>query len=176
MEELAPVEGGDRERQRAHAVGHSASCGARPARRESEHAMRGTPGKIVTRVRLAAIARRMARQGRRLVFTNGCFDLIHPGHVRLLQRARAMGDALAVAINSDASVRRLKGPGRPILGARERAEVLSAFECVDYVVVFPEPTPEAIVRAVRPRILVKGGDWSPDRIIGRETVAADGGE
>ena len=132
--------------------------------------------KIVTRARLASISRRMARQGRRLVFTNGCFDLIHPGHVRLLRRARAMGDALAVALNSDASVRRLKGPGRPILAARERAEVLSAFECVDYVVVFPEATPAAIVRAVRPRILVKGGDWSPDRIVGGQTVIDAGGE
>ena len=132
--------------------------------------------KVISRARLAAIARRMAGQGKRLVFTNGCFDLIHPGHVRLLQQARAMGDALAVAINSDASVRRLKGPGRPILAARERAEVLSAFECVDYVVVFSEATPAAIVRAVRPGVLVKGGDWSPERIVGRDTVAADGGE
>jgi D-beta-D-heptose 7-phosphate kinase/D-beta-D-heptose 1-phosphate adenosyltransferase len=132
--------------------------------------------KVISRARLAAIARRMAEQGKRLVFTNGCFDLIHPGHVRLLQQARAMGDALAVAINSDASVRRLKGPGRPILAARERAEVLSAFECVDYVVVFSEATPAAIVRAVRPGVLVKGGDWSPERIVGRDTVAADGGE
>lgn len=138
--------------------------------------MRKKPGKVVSRAGLASISRRMARQGRRLVFTNGCFDLIHPGHVRLLRQARGMGDALAVAINSDASVRKLKGPGRPILDARERAEVLSAFECVDYVVVFSEPTPAAIVRAVRPQILVKGGDWSPDRIVGRETVTADGGE
>ena len=138
--------------------------------------MRKKPGKVVSRARLAAISRRMARQGRRLVFTNGCFDLIHPGHVRLLRQARGMGEALAVAINSDASVRRLKGPGRPILEARERAEVLSAFECVDYVVVFSEPTPAALVRAVRPHILVKGGDWSPERIVGRETVTADGGE
>jgi D-beta-D-heptose 7-phosphate kinase/D-beta-D-heptose 1-phosphate adenosyltransferase len=138
--------------------------------------MRKRSKKVVTRAALAAISRRMARQGRRLVFTNGCFDLIHPGHVQLLRKARGMGDALAVAINSDASVRKLKGSGRPILLARERAEVLAAFECVDYVVVFSEATPAAIVRAVRPRVLVKGGDWSPGRIVGRETVTADGGE
>jgi rfaE bifunctional protein nucleotidyltransferase chain/domain len=138
--------------------------------------MRQRSKKIVTRARLAAISRQMARQGRRLVFTNGCFDLIHPGHVRLLRRARAMGDALAVALNSDASVRKLKGLGRSILNARERAEVLAAFECVDYVVVFSESTPAAIVRAVRPRVLVKGGDWSPERIVGSETVTADGGK
>ncbi len=138
--------------------------------------MKKKSGKVVSRAALASISRRMARQGRRLVFTNGCFDLIHPGHVRLLRQARGMGDALAVAINSDASVRKLKGPGRPILRARERAEVLSAFACVDYVVVFSESTPAAIVRAVRPGVLVKGGDWSPERIVGRDTVTTDGGE
>ncbi len=138
--------------------------------------MKKKSGKVVSRAALASISRRMARQGKRLVFTNGCFDLIHPGHVRLLRQARGMGDALAVAINSDASVRKLKGPGRPILRARERAEVLSAFACVDYVVVFSESTPAAIVRAVRPGVLVKGGDWSPDRIVGRDTVTTDGGE
>jgi rfaE bifunctional protein nucleotidyltransferase chain/domain len=118
----------------------------------------------------------MARQGKRLVFTNGCFDLMHPGHVRLLNRARRLGDALAVGLNSDTSVRKLKGPGRPILKQKERAEILAALECVDFVVVFPEPTPQQIIRAVRPKVLVKGGDWSPSRIVGRATVEADGGE
>jgi len=131
--------------------------------------------KIVTRAELAAVSRRMAAAGERLVFTNGCFDLVHPGHVKLLARARGLGDALAVALNSDASVRKLKGPGRPILKARERAEILAAFESVDYVVVFPEPTPERIIQQVRPRVLVKGGDWRPSRIVGRSVVERDGG-
>ena len=138
--------------------------------------MRNPASKIVTRAALAAASRRMARQGKRLVFTNGCFDLMHPGHVRLLNRARRLGDALAVALNSDASVRRLKGPGRPILNQKERAEILAALECVDFVAVFSEPTPQQIIRAVRPKVLVKGGDWSPSRIVGRDTVEADGGE
>jgi len=134
------------------------------------------PGsKIVTRSRLAAISRRLDREGKRLVFTNGCFDLLHAGHVRLLTRARAMGDALAVGVNADASVRRLKGPLRPVVGARDRMEVLASLECVDYVVRFSEPTPEALIRAVRPKVLVKGGDWSRDRIVGSETVRGGGG-
>jgi len=132
--------------------------------------------KIVSRAALAAHSRRMARAGKKLVFTNGCFDLMHPGHVSLLSRARKLGDALAVGLNSDASVRALKGPQRPILTQKERAEVLAALECVDYVVIFREPTPERIIRAVRPRILVKGGDWAPSTVIGREAVENDGGE
>ena len=138
--------------------------------------MRNPTRKIVTRAALAAVSRRMAREGERLVFTNGCFDLMHLGHVRLLSRARRLGDALAVGLNSDTSVRKLKGPGRPILKQKERAEILAALECVDFVVVFPEPTPQQIIRAVRPKVLVKGGDWSPSRIVGRATVEADGGE
>jgi rfaE bifunctional protein nucleotidyltransferase chain/domain len=138
--------------------------------------LRSPTSKIVRRAALAAASRRMARQGKRLVFTNGCFDLMHPGHVRLLNRARRLGDALAVGLNSDTSVRKLKGPGRPILKQKERAEILAALECVDFVVVFPEPTPQQIIRAVRPKVLVKGGDWSPSRIVGRATVEADGGE
>ena len=138
--------------------------------------MRNPTSKIVSRAALAAVSRRMAREGKRLVFTNGCFDLMHPGHVRLLNRARRLGDALAVALNSDASVRRLKGPGRPVLKQKERAEILAALECVDFVAVFSEPTPQQIIRAVRPKVLVKGGDWSPSRIVGRATVVADGGE
>jgi len=132
--------------------------------------------KIVSRAKLAAISRRMTRKGQRLVFTNGCFDLMHPGHIRLLRRARRLGDALAVGLNSDKSVRSLKGPLRPILKQSERAEIMAALECVDFVVVFPEPTPERIIRAVRPTVLVKGGDWSPSRIVGRATVEGDGGE
>jgi rfaE bifunctional protein nucleotidyltransferase chain/domain len=138
--------------------------------------MRNPSRKIVTRAALAAVSRRMARDGKRLVFTNGCFDLMHPGHVRLLSRARRLGDALAVALNSDKSVRRLKGPQRPILKQKERAEILAALECVDFVVIFPEPTPQQIIRAVKPKVLVKGGDWSPSSIVGRDTVEGYGGE
>ena len=137
--------------------------------------MRDPSGKILTRAALAAVSRRMAREGKRLVFTNGCFDLMHPGHVRLLTRARRLGEALAVGLNGDASVKRLKGPGRPILRAKERAEVLAALACVDYVSVFSEPTPARLIRAVRPKILVKGGDWTPSRVVGKATVEGSGG-
>ena len=132
--------------------------------------------KIVTRAALARISRRMARDGKRLVLTNGCFDLLHSGHVRLLAKARRLGDALAVAVNSDSSVRKLKGRGRPVVGERERAEILAALEAVDFVVLFREETPERLIRAVRPRVLVKGGDWGRSRIVGRSAVEADGGE
>jgi D-glycero-beta-D-manno-heptose 1-phosphate adenylyltransferase len=113
--------------------------------------------------------------GKRLVFTNGVFDLLHPGHVRYLADARAHGDALIVAVNSDRSVRAIKGPERPINSEQDRAEVLSALACVDAVVVFDEDDPHAIVSAVQPDVLVKGADWAADRIIGRDVVEARGG-
>jgi rfaE bifunctional protein nucleotidyltransferase chain/domain len=118
---------------------------------------------------------REKRNGRRVVFTNGCFDLLHPGHIQGLEQARALGDALVVGINSDASVRQLKGPGRPILPELERAEILAALECVDAVVIFPELTPREIITALLPDVLVKGGDWPTDQIVGREEVEAAGG-
>lgn len=110
-----------------------------------------------------------------LVFTNGCFDILHPGHVDLLARARALGQGLLLGLNSDASVRRLKGPERPVVGERERAFVLAGLESVDYVVLFEEDTPLRLITAVRPRVLVKGGDWPVERIVGREAVEAGGG-
>jgi D-glycero-beta-D-manno-heptose 1-phosphate adenylyltransferase len=110
-----------------------------------------------------------------VVFTNGVFDLLHPGHVRYLQEARALGGLLIVGINADASVRRNKGADRPITPEHERAEVLGALECVDGVVVFPEDTPADIIRAIQPDILVKGADWPADQIVGRDTVEARGG-
>ncbi|MES9996876.1 D-glycero-beta-D-manno-heptose 1-phosphate adenylyltransferase [Desulfovibrio aminophilus] len=119
--------------------------------------------------------RRALPPGYRLVFTNGCFDLLHPGHVDLLTRARALGDGLILGLNSDDSVRRLKGPERPVVSERERAFVLAGLACVDFVVVFGEDTPLRLITAVRPRILVKGGDWPVERIVGREVVQADGG-
>jgi len=115
------------------------------------------------------------RNGRRVVFTNGCFDLLHPGHIQSLEQARALGDALIVGINGDASVRELKGPGRPILPELERAEILAALECVDAVVIFQELTPRKTIAALLPDVLVKGGDWAGDQIIGREEVEAAGG-
>ena len=118
---------------------------------------------------------REKRNGRRVVFTNGCFDLLHPGHIETLEKARNLGDALVVGVNSDRSVREMKGAGRPTVPERERAEVLAALECVDAVVIFDELTPREIVAALLPDVLVKGGDWASDRIIGREEVEAAGG-
>ena len=114
--------------------------------------------------------------GRRIVFTNGVFDILHPGHLRYLQAARAHGDLLIVGLNSDASVRRNKGPGRPINPEGERAEVLSALTCVDAVSVFDDDTPADIIRRVQPDLLVKGADWPADQIVGRDTVEARGGK
>ena len=111
-----------------------------------------------------------------MVFTNGCFDLLHPGHVRYLAAARAAGDVLVVAVNSDRSVRRLKGPGRPVQTADARAEVLAALESVDHVVIFDAPTPIAEIRAIEPDVLAKGADWAEDRIVGADVVRARGGK
>jgi len=113
--------------------------------------------------------------GRAVVFTNGCFDLLHPGHVSLLERARGTGDILVVGLNSDASVARLKGAGRPIVRAAERAEVLCALEAVSRVVVYDEDTPREIIAALLPDVLVKGADWALEAIVGREEVEAAGG-
>ena len=115
-------------------------------------------------------------EGRSLVFTNGCFDLLHPGHVRYLAEARSLGDALVVALNSDRSVRALKGEGRPILNEKERAEVVAALEAVDYVIVFDEETPRELIAELLPDVLVKGGDWPLDQIVGRREVEAAGGK
>jgi len=115
------------------------------------------------------------RAGRRVVFTNGVFDLLHPGHVRYLQDARTLGDLLIVGVNADASVRRNKGAGRPINNEGERAEIVAALACVDAVVIFPEDTPAEIIRLAQPDVLVKGADWPADQIVGRDTVEARGG-
>jgi D-glycero-beta-D-manno-heptose 1-phosphate adenylyltransferase len=118
---------------------------------------------------------REKRNGRRIVFTNGCFDLLHPGHITSLEQARALGDALIVGLNSDASVRQLKGAGRPVLPEQERAEILVALECVDAVVIFDALTPREVIARLLPDVLVKGGDWPGDQIVGREEVEAAGG-
>ncbi|MGH9743331.1 MAG: D-glycero-beta-D-manno-heptose 1-phosphate adenylyltransferase [Candidatus Acidiferrum sp.] len=118
---------------------------------------------------------REKRNGRRVVFTNGCFDLLHPGHIGSLEQARDLGDALIVGLNSDASVCQLKGVGRPVMPERERAEILAALECVDAVVIFEELTPREVIAVLLPDVLVKGGDWPGDQIVGREEVEAAGG-
>jgi rfaE bifunctional protein nucleotidyltransferase chain/domain len=118
---------------------------------------------------------REKRNGRRVVFTNGCFDLLHPGHIRCLEQARQLGDVLIVGLNSDASVKELKGDSRPLLPERERAEILAALECVSAVVIFDDLTPREVIARLLPDVLVKGGDWADDRIVGREQVEAAGG-
>ncbi len=131
----------------------------------------GTTLPPVARATLAA----WRAAGERIVFTNGVFDLLHRGHVEYLEEARALGDRLVVAINTDASVRELKGPERPIVPEDERAEILAALESVDLVVTFGEPTPARVIREVAPDVLVKGGDWALDEIVGREFVESRGG-
>jgi D-beta-D-heptose 7-phosphate kinase/D-beta-D-heptose 1-phosphate adenosyltransferase len=116
------------------------------------------------------------RQGARIGFTNGCFDLLHPGHIKVLTAARGLCDRLIVGLNSDASVRRLKGEGRPVQEAHARAEVLAALEAVDLVIVFEQDTPLELLKRVRPKVLIKGGDYRLDQVVGREQVEADGGE
>lgn len=133
-------------------------------------------GKIASRAKAAARMTEWHRSGRRTVFTNGCFDLLHQGHVRYLSAARRLGDALVVGVNSDDSVRGLKGEGRPVLPEAERAELIAALECVDLVVIFPEPDPGELIRTLLPRVLVKGADWPKEQVIGRETVEASGGK
>ncbi|HEY0283809.1 MAG TPA: D-glycero-beta-D-manno-heptose 1-phosphate adenylyltransferase, partial [Vicinamibacterales bacterium] len=122
-----------------------------------------------------ALVTRLRRARKTVVLTNGVFDLLHPGHVRYLQEARREGDALIVAVNSDRSVRAIKGPARPLNTDHERVEVLAALECVDGVVIFDEDNPQTIVSRLQPDVLVKGADWGSDAIIGRETVEARGG-
>jgi len=118
---------------------------------------------------------RQKRNGRIVVFTNGCFDLLHPGHIRSLELARELGDALIIGLNSDASVRQLKGEGRPVISELERAEILAALESVDAVVIFDDLTPRKVIAGLLPDVLVKGGDWPGDQIVGREEVEAAGG-
>lgn len=131
--------------------------------------------KILSIDALITARQQLGEEGKRLVFTNGCFDLLHPGHVSYLSRARSLGDALVVALNSDRSVRSIKGEGRPILNQQERAEVIAALEAVDYVTIFDDETPRELIAAVLPDVLVKGGDWALDEIVGREEVEAAGG-
>jgi len=132
--------------------------------------------KIKTRKGLLRIMKDLKAKGKRIVFTNGCFDLLHIGHVRYLEEAKAMGDVLVVGVNSDTSVRKLKGPKRPILPEDERTEILSGLGCVDYVTLFDEIDPLKLITSLRPDLLVKGGDWTKEQIVGRDEVERSGGE
>ncbi len=131
--------------------------------------------KVMSAAEAVAVAEHLRHEGKVVVFTNGVFDLLHPGHVRYLQEARREGDALIVGLNSDRSVRAIKGPARPITPEAERAEVLAALACVDAVVVFDEETPHQIITRLQPDVLVKGADWASDAIVGRDVVEARGG-
>ncbi|MBR3087068.1 MAG: D-glycero-beta-D-manno-heptose 1-phosphate adenylyltransferase [Kiritimatiellae bacterium] len=133
------------------------------------------PGRLLTLGEMVAERARLKAAGKRLVFTNGCFDILHTGHATYLAWAREQGDALVVAINSDASVRRNKGPRRPIVGEADRAALLLALRCVDYVIVFDEETPLEAITALLPDVLVKGRDWA-GRVVGSDVVEAAGGE
>lgn len=134
-----------------------------------------TRDKILDRAAAREARDRLRADARRVVFTNGCFDLLHPGHLDYLERARELGDALFVALNDDASVRRLKGESRPIVPLNERMEVIAALRAVDVVTSFSEDTPREIIAALVPDVLVKGADWAPDQVVGRDTVEAAGG-
>lgn len=131
--------------------------------------------KIKERAELVKIAERLRKEGERIIFTNGCFDLLHVGHIRLLREARGLGDCLIVGLNSDSSAREIKGAGRPIVPQNERAEVLSALEMVDYVTIFKETDPHQLISLLLPHVLVKGSDWSEKAIVGREVVESHGG-
>ena len=132
-------------------------------------------GTVLTRRDLIKIREELKRAGKRVVFTNGCFDIIHRGHVDYLSKARGLGDALVVGVNTDASVKRLKGPERPIVQQDDRAAVLAALEVVNYVCLFDEDTPYELIRALVPDILVKGSDWSVGNVVGKDIVEAAGG-
>lgn len=132
-------------------------------------------GEVLSREALAAVCNRVKKAGKRVVFTNGCFDILHRGHVDYLTKAKALGDLLVVGVNGDDSVRRLKGPNRPIVNQDDRAAVLAALAAVDYVSLFDEDTPFELIRAIVPDVLVKGADWSVEAIVGRDVVEAAGG-
>jgi D-beta-D-heptose 7-phosphate kinase/D-beta-D-heptose 1-phosphate adenosyltransferase len=132
--------------------------------------------KIKDKQSLRGILDGLRAKGKRIVFTNGCFDIVHVGHIRYLEKAKSLGDILVIGVNSDHSVRGLKGPDRPILPEEERAEILSGLWCVDYVTVFDELTPLELISFLQPHVLVKGGDWTKETTVGRESVEKSGGE
>ena len=130
---------------------------------------------VLTRAQMVELRQQWKQAGKQVVFTNGCYDLLHPGHVRLLERARSLGDKLILALNTDASVSRAKGPSRPLMNEQQRAGLTRSLESVDAIVFFDEDTPHALIAAIQPDILVKGADWPEDAIVGRDIVEARGG-
>ena len=132
--------------------------------------------KIIGNKELLRIIKNLKTRGKRIVFTNGCFDLLHIGHIRYLEKARTLGDILVVGVNSDSSVRILKGPKRPILPVKERAEILSGLGCVDYITIFNEQDPLKLITSLHPHVLVKGGDWTKEQIVGGDVVERSGGK
>ncbi len=143
----------------------------------ADHARRNrqSDGKILPRDELVAVLESLRSTGKKIIFTNGCFDLLHAGHVKYLQQARNLGDLLVLGLNSDDSIRRLKGPKRPLLEEAERAQILAALDCIDYLAVFDEDTPLELLQTIRPQILVKGGDYLPDEVVGKDLVESYGG-
>ncbi len=137
--------------------------------------MRTSQAKIKSRQEVKSILDRLKREGKKIVFTNGCFDLLHPGHVRFLEKARRKGDLLVVALNSDSSVKAIKSRDRPIFSEKERCELVSALACVDYVTIFDEETSQQIIQELLPNVLAKGGDWLKEQIVGRQIVESAGG-
>jgi len=131
---------------------------------------------LIPRKKIKSLANRLRRSRKRIVFTNGVFDLLHVGHVQYLQKARSFGDILILGLNTDASVRRLKGPDRPLQSQKDRATILLALECVDYVVTFGEDTPDKLIREIKPDVLVKGADYKLSEIVGADFVKANGGK
>ena len=132
--------------------------------------------KIISRLQIVGLISDLKKKRQKIVFTNGCFDLLHVGHVRYLQEARTLGDCLIVGLNSDQSMRQIKDPARPLISEEQRAEVLAALTCVDYIVLFDEVDPFQLIEEIRPDVLVKGADWSLDNIIGADLVSSYGGE
>lgn len=133
-------------------------------------------GKIKNFGEIERISSYLKKEGKKIVFTNGCFDILHKGHIRLLKKAKSLGNVLIVGLNTDSSIRRLKGKGRPFLKEKERAEIISALEMVDYVVLFPQNTPYELIKIIRPHILVKGGDYNREGVIGKDIVESYGGK
>jgi len=134
------------------------------------------PSKVISLKKIVKIRKELKKEGKKVVFTNGCFDILHKGHVHLLKRAKKLGDILIVGLNSDSSVKRIKGEKRPIFSVRDRAFVLSSIDVVDYIVIFNEDTPLKVIKAIEPDVLVKGADWDKNSIVGREIVESLGGK
>ena len=132
--------------------------------------------KLKTLAELMKIVEGLKKESKKIVFTNGCFDILHLGHIRYLKEAKKLGDILIIGLNSDKSVRSLKGENRPLVKEKDRAEILSALEVVDYIVIFNELTPKNLIDRIIPQVLVKGGDWEKDEVVGRDTVEAHRGE